>query len=199
MNSLILCEAMQFKNLAIDLAIAAIILLFFLWGLLRGYTKPLTALISWVLVILLIYFCAKPLGNLFINDLKVGQSIRSLLQHSSQSQEFIDNFVKYTGILLGSACIFIVVKFITMIVNIFIKKAQKPYKKSAVNRVVGGLLNIIKGVLWVFIILAILYPISELIKINGSPVIKELLDANVMTKFLIDKNPIMMLINLLVK
>ena len=144
MNSLILCEAMQFKNLAIDLAIAAIILLYFLWGLLRGYTKPLTALISWVLVILLIYFCAKPLGNLFINDLKVGQGIRSLFEHTSQSQEFIDNFVKYTGILLGSACIFIVVKFITMIINIFIKKAQKPYKKSAVNRIVGGLLNIIK-------------------------------------------------------
>ena len=115
---------MQFKNLAIDLAIAAIILLYFLWGLLRGYTKPLTALISWVLVILLIYFCAKPLGNLFINDLKVGQGIRSLFEHTSQSQEFIDNFVKYTGILLGSACIFIVVKFITMIINIFIKKAH---------------------------------------------------------------------------
>ena len=199
MNSLILCEAMQFKNLAIDLAIAAIILLYFLWGLLRGYTKPLTALISWVLVILLIYFCAKPLGNLFINDLKVGQGIRSLFEHTSQSQEFIDNFVNYTGILLGSACIFIVVKFITMIINIFIKKAQKPYKKSAVNRIVGGLLNIIKGVLWVFIILAILYPISELININGAPVVKDLLDANVMTKFLIDKNPIMMLFNLLVK
>lgn len=122
-----------------------------------------------------------------------------MFEHTSQSQEFIDNFVKYTGILLGSACIFIVVKFITMIINIFIKKAQKPYKKSAVNRIVGGLLNIIKGVLWVFIILAILYPISELININGAPVVKDLLDANVMTKFLIDKNPIMMLFNLLVK
>ena len=106
MNSLILCEAMQFKNLAIDLAIAAIILLYFLWGLLRGYTKPLTALISWVLVILLIYFCAKPLGNLFINDLKVGQGIRSLFEHTSQSQEFIDNFVKYTGILFGISMYF---------------------------------------------------------------------------------------------
>ncbi len=197
MNSLIF-SATTFNNIIIDLVLAAIIVLYFLWGFLKGCAKPVTAIISWGLIILIIYFGGVYLGNLFLVNMKLEAPIRNILASLPAELNInVDQIVKYIGLTIASICVFVVIKLITFIINIVIKKSRKPYKKALWSRFLGAFLNIIKGALWIYIILAILYPIAVQFEITE---IVNIINNSSVAKFLVGEyNPINLLVNLIVK
>ncbi len=190
-----LIGAVAIENLAFDLAIAAILVLYFLWGLFKGFAKPLTAIISWAVIILLVYFGGNFLGDLIIGRTGLEPKVLELLQNFVDAQQALA-IVKYVGIAIAAVCIFIVVKLITFIINIVIKRARRAHRKSALDRIFGGLLNLIKGALWVCIILAILAPLAEIL---GIAEISNMISGSTVTKYIVQYNPITLLFNVIVK
>lgn len=198
MNSLIL-SATSIQNIVLDLVLAAIIVLYFLWGFIKGSAKPITALISWGLIILIIYFGGIYIGNLFMVNLKLEQPIREFLtnfQYVSLNSAQITSIIRYLGVIIASLLVFVIIKFTTMIINIIIKKARKPYKKPLWSRFLGAFLNMIKGALWICIILAIVYPILQTFEVVE---ILDYINNTTVTKFIAQNNPITMLFELIVK
>ncbi len=190
-----LIGAMAIENLAFDLAIAAILVLYFLWGLFKGFAKPLTAIISWAVIILLVYFGGNFLGDLIIGRTGLEPKVLELLQNFVDAQQALA-IVKYVGLAIAAVCIFIVVKLITFIINIIIKRARRAHRKSALDRIFGGLLNLVKGALWVCIILAILAPLAEIL---GIAEISNMISGSTVTKYIVQYNPITLLFNVIVK
>ncbi len=190
-----LIGAVAIENLAFDLAIAAILVLYFLWGLFKGFAKPLTAIISWAVIILLVYFGGNFLGDLIIGRTGLEPKVLELLQNFVDAQQALA-IVKYVGIAIAAVCIFIVVKLITFIINIIIKRARRAHRKSALDRIFGGLLNLVKGALWVCIILAILAPLAEIL---GIAEISNMISGSTVTKYIVQYNPITLLFNVIVK
>ena len=190
-----LFTAIAWNNLVFDLAIAAILVLYFLWGLFKGFAKPLTAIISWAVIILLVYFGGNFLGDLIIGRTGLEPKVLELLQNFVDAQQALA-IVKYVGIAIAAVCIFIVVKLITFIINIIIKRARRAHRKSALDRIFGGLLNLVKGALWVCIILAILAPLAEIL---GIAEISNMISGSTVTKYIVQYNPITLLFNVLVK
>ena len=76
------------------------------------------------------------------------------------------------------------------------RSARKAHRKTALDRVFGGLLNIIKGALWVCIILAILIPIAQKFNIQE---VTNMINGSTVTKYIVQYNPITMLVNLIIK
>ncbi len=190
-----LIGAVAIENLAFDLAIAAILVLYFLWGLFKGFAKPLTAIISWAVIILLVYFGGNFLGDLIIGRTGLEPKVLELLQNFVDAQQALA-IVKYVGLAIAAVCIFIVVKLITFIINIIIKRARRAHRKSALDRIFGGLLNLVKGALWVCIILAILAPLAEIL---GIAEISNMISGSTVTKYIVQYNPITLLFNVIVK
>ena len=190
-----LIGAVAWNNLVFDLAIAAILVLYFLWGFFKGFVKPLTALISWGVIILLVYFGGKYLGDLIVSKTGLEPTILELLQKFIDAQLAID-IMNYVKLFIAAICIFIVVKLITCIINIIIKRARRAHRKSALDRLFGGLLNLIKGALWVCIILAILVPIAEVLNIAE---ITNMVNGSTITKYIVQYNPVTLLFNAIVK
>ena len=190
-----LIGAVAIENLAFDLAIAAILVLYFLWGLFKGFAKPLTAIISWAVIILLVYFGGNFLGELIVGRTGLEPKVLELLQNFVDAQQALA-IVKYVGLAIAAVCIFIVVKLITFIINIIIKRARRAHRKSALDRLFGGLLNLIKGALWVCIILAILVPIAEVLNIAE---ITNMVNGSTITKYIVQYNPVTLLFNAIVK
>ncbi len=129
-----LIGAMAIENLAFDLAIAAILVLYFLWGFFKGFAKPLTAIISWAVIILLVYFGGNFLGELIVGRTGLEPQVLELLQKFVDAQQALA-IVKYVGLAIAAVCIFIVVKLITFIINIVIKRARRAHRKSALDRI----------------------------------------------------------------
>lgn len=190
-----LIGAMAIENLAFDLAIAAILVLYFLWGFFKGFAKPLTAIISWAVIILLVYFGGNFLGELIVGRTGLEPKVLELLQNFVDAQQAL-TIVKYVGLAIAAVCIFIVVKLITFIINIIIKRARRAHRKSALDRIFGGLLNLVKGALWVCIILAILAPLAEIL---GIAEISNMISGSTVTKYIVQYNPITLLFNVIVK
>ena len=190
-----LIGAVAIENLAFDLAIAAILVLYFLWGLFKGFAKPLTAIISWAVIILLVYFGGNFLGELIVGRTGLEPKVLELLQNFVDEQQALA-IVKYVGLAIAAVCIFIVVKLITFIINIIIKRARRAHRKSALDRIFGGLLNLVKGALWVCIILAILAPLAEIL---GIAEISNMISGSTVTKYIVQYNPITLLFNVIVK
>jgi len=190
-----LIGAVAIENLAFDLAIAAILVLYFLWGLFKGFAKPLTAIISWAVIILLVYFGGNFLGELIVGRTGLEPKVLELLQNFVDAQQALA-IVKYVGLAIAAVCIFIVVKLITFIINIIIKRARRAHRKSALDRIFGGLLNLVKGALWVCIILAILAPLAEIL---GIAEISNMISGSTVTKYIVQYNPITLLFNVIVK
>lgn len=190
-----LISAVAINNLVFDLAIAAILVLYFLWGFFKGFAKPLTALISWAVIILLVYFGGNFLGELIIGKTGLEAQVLELLQQFVDAQQAI-SIVKYVGLGIAALCIFIIVKLITFIINIIIKRARRAHRKSALDRIFGGLLNLVKGALWVCIILAILAPIAEILGITE---ITNMISGSTVTKYIVQYNPITLLFNVIIK
>ena len=190
-----LIGAVAIENLAFDLAIAAILVLYFLWGLFKGFAKPLTAIISWAVIILLVYFGGNFLGELIVGRTGLEPKVLELLQNFVDAQQVLA-IVKYVGLAIAAVCIFIVVKLITFIINIIIKRARRAHRKSALDRIFGGLLNLVKGALWVCIILAILAPLAEIL---GIAEISNMISGSTVTKYIVQYNPITLLFNVIVK
>lgn len=190
-----LIGAMAIENLAFDLAIAAILVLYFLWGFFKGFAKPLTAIISWAVIILLVYFGGNFLGELIVGRTGLEPQVLELLQNFVDAQQAL-TIVKYVGLAIAAVCIFIVVKLITFIINIIIKRARRAHRKSALDRIFGGLLNLVKGALWVCIILAILAPLAEIL---GIAEISNMISGSTVTKYIVQYNPITLLFNVIVK
>ncbi len=190
-----LFTAIAWNNLVFDLAIAAILVLYFLWGLFKGFAKPLTAIISWAVIILLVYFGGNFLGDLIIGRTGLEPKVLELLQNFVDAQQALA-IVKYVGLAIAAVCIFIVVKLITFIINIIIKRARRAHRKSALDRIFGGLLNLVKGALWVCIILAILAPLAEIL---GIAEISNMISGSTVTKYIVQYNPITLLFNVIVK
>ena len=190
-----LIGAVAIENLAFDLAIAAILVLYFLWGLFKGFAKPLTAIISWAVIILLVYFGGNFLGELIVGRTGLEPKVLELLQNFVDAQQALA-IVKYVGLAIAAVCIFIVVKQITFIINIIIKRARRAHRKSALDRIFGGLLNLVKGALWVCIILAILAPLAEIL---GIAEISNMISGSTVTKYIVQYNPITLLFNVIVK
>ncbi len=190
-----LIGAMAIENLAFDLAIAAILVLYFLWGFFKGFAKPLTAIISWAVIILLVYFGGNFLGELIVGRTGLEPQVLELLQKFVDAQQALA-IVKYVGLAIAAVCIFIVVKLITFIINIVIKRARRAHRKSALDRIFGGLLNLVKGALWVCIILAILAPLAEIL---GIAEISNMISGSTVTKYIVQYNPITLLFNVIVK
>ena len=112
-----LIGAVAWNNLVFDLAIAAILVLYFLWGLFKGFAKPLTAIISWAVIILLVYFGGNFLGELIVGRTGLEPKVLELLQNFVDAQQALA-IVKYVGLAIAAVCIFIGVKLITVITNI---------------------------------------------------------------------------------
>ena len=190
-----LIGAVAWNNLVFDLAIAAILVLYFLWGFFKGFVKPLTALISWGVIILVFYFGGSFIGDFLIGKTGIEPFILNILQNFMDAQA-ASSIMKYIGLGLAAICIFIVVKLITFIINIIIKRSIKAHRKTALDIVFGGLLNIIKGALWVCIILAILIPIAQKFNIQE---VTNMINGSTVTKYIVQYNPITMLVNLIIK
>lgn len=200
MNSLLL-SATSINNLIIDFVIIAIVVLYFLWGFFKGFTKPLTGIISWGLIIVAVYFGGSFIGSLFMDAkyLNLDASIRPIIEYITSSTSAVvdvDKIMVYVGLILAALSITLVVKIIFAIINIFIKKARKPYKKSIWDRLAGAFLNLIKGAFVVCILLAIVVPIINIFEIKE---IQPMITESAITKYIVQYNPITMLFNILIK
>lgn len=191
MNSLLLSAVSL--SVITDLVVAAFIVLYFLWGFHKGYAKPLTGLISWGVIVAIVYFGGSYIGNMLLDKAGLAPVLEqglNMIFESVQNAPEVSVVISYIGLIIAALIIFAVVKIITFIVNICIKKARKPYKRSLVDRIFGAILNLIKGVFVVFIILAVIATIANVFEITE---LKNAFEQSTMTKYLVDYNPITML------
>lgn len=196
MNSLLL-SGIALNEILLDLVIAAIIVLYFLWGIIKGFAKPLTGIISWGVAIAAIYFGGKLIGDIFLTQLGLEEVVRSVINVITESGITVsdpDLVVKYVGLIIASVIIILVVKIITFIINIFIKKARKPYKKTALDRSFGAILNTIKGAFVICLVLSVVVAIANI----AIPEINDFINTSTVTKYIVQYNPVTMLFNKLV-
>ncbi|MDE6967804.1 MAG: CvpA family protein [Clostridia bacterium] len=178
------------ENFIFDIVIAAIIVLYFLFGFFKGFTKPLISIISWGVIFALIYFVGKPLGNMLMIEVGLEQPIREILAKIIEDGALINTICKYVGVVIASIGIFLIVKILAMVINIIIKKARKAHRKTALDRILGCILGIIKGAVVVCVIMAILVPLIDIIKV---PELTNMINNSYVTKYIVEYNPITML------
>lgn len=197
----LLSVAIDWNNLYFDLAIAAILLLYFLFGLAKGFVKPITCIISWGIIILAFYFAANPLNNLLTSEQVGLDSILSgALGNVISDTALVDKIVKYLILAIIGVALIIVVKLIFAIINLITKRMRRAYRKSGLDRFMGGLLNLVKGALVVCVLMAIIAPLSELLAAQFNfPDLKTMIDNSYVTKYIVEYNPITMLINAISK
>lgn len=191
MNSLLL-SAVSFSVIT-DLCVAAFILLYFLWGLHKGYAKPLAGIISWGIIIAVVYFGGAYIGNLLLDKAGLAPILEqglNMILESIENAPPVNVIIDYIGLIIAAFIIVVVVKVITFIVNVCIKKARKPYKRTWLDRIFGGILNVIKGAFVACILISVISVFANIFEILE---IKNAFDGSVMTKYLVEYNPITML------
>lgn len=195
MNSLLIGAAGT-NYWIVDVCFAVIIALFFLWGFLKGYFKPLTAIVSWGLIILLVYFVGDKLGSLIMEKANLQETIKSFFQAINDSGIAInvDTAVKNFGIGIAAVILFLAIKIITMIINIIVTRATKAHRKGIASRIIGGFLEVIIGVLWIWVMLTLLRAFFGVINYQEG---LNYFDNSTIVKYFADPryNPIILLIN----
>lgn len=190
------------SGLIFDLVIAAIIVLYFLWGFFKGYDKPLTGIISWGVFILAFYLLGKTLSNVFLINCHLEEVFRDVVGMLESSLGIqvsgvqIDNIIKVFGLLLSGFCMLFVIKLITFIINIVIRKARRAHKKNIVDRIVGAFLNLIKGAIVIFVVMSAIHILAHP-DVIGIQDINNIIDSSTFVKYICQYNPITMLVKVL--
>lgn len=202
-------------SIIIDLAVILIIALFTFIGYKQGLVKALIKIASFFIAIIIAMILYKPISNFVINNSTIDDNIKNtivskinpvnspdkiniedgvmekIVGSTSSTAEEIANamtikLIQFSVLVL----LFILIKIALMIIIAITDLITKLPGLKQINKLGGTIYGLIKGVVIVYIILAIMYLVSPLIKNNTT----DLVDKTIITKELYDHNLVLNLV-----
>ena len=230
----------------VDIIVLVVVVLFFLYGLMRGFIRPIITILGLGVAAALIYFLSASFGELLIDtslgewiesmlmkttgilgsekDFTVvlvgeewvfshnGESVITMLQSNVMYPSFmIDsimanmtagtlemNIVKSLNIyfmqFIAGLIILVAVMIIFFIINIFAGRAIYKTKIGVVNRMLGSVLYLGIGVLFIFIAFTITSTVVGMLGNETGDSILEMMNNGMISKYITLYNPITMLL-----
>lgn len=173
----------------VEIAVIAIMALFIIVGIFKGFWKPFMSLIGWGISVASIYFFGGKLANL-INPTSFGNWIRGFVGKIIENVDIVEKVTNYIILGIVAVAIVLVVSIIVAIINIILKNSLFMKRKGFWDRFFGALLYIVKGALFVFIVLALLMPILDALKQTE---IINMINEGKFSRYLVEYNPITLL------
>lgn len=133
----------------IDYIVVAIFLLSTLAGLMRGFIKELTLLITWVAAFILATLFATPLAQLFANSPKVQSAMASAASNAGPSTHSLSMLTIGVSFLV----IFVAVLLLGRILSYIVSSATTVNGLGLINRFLGGLFGLVRGFLLIIILM----------------------------------------------
>ena len=177
-------------GITIDILLIVIILLFGIVGAFKGFFKSLTALMGVGLAIALTYLLRNQLLTLD-NSIGIASSISNTLGEGAS---------KIITLLIYGAIIYVILRVVALILNMTVGKIFKSKFLGGINKFLGFLFGVTKGLLFSLVLLFIATGVMQIPsareylqpKIEGSfitlPVIKYL-EENVLNSLTDDSSP----------
>ena len=203
--------------MVIDLVVILIILLSTFIGYKRGLVKVLIKILSFFIALILAFMLCSIITNVIIEKTTLDDKIENLIvekvlpdggsqEQTIQMETSLSNLLKIDKVgtvkniahqlttklirVLVFIVIFIAVKLILVIVSLLTDVITKIPVIKQFNKLGGTIFGAIKGLLIVYVILAIFYLISPLLKENMTKKI----DESILTKFMYNNNIIIKII-----
>lgn len=204
-------------NIILDLVIVLIIALFTFIGYKRGLIKSAIGIASFFIAIIVALVLYKPVSTLIINNTTIDDKIESTIiekitpegmkpeDEASEATKIPQGFIKEANnsikdiakmiaVKIIGICTLLALYIIARIVLKFVSAlgdliAKLPILKQF-NKLGGTIFGAIKGLLIVYVILAIFYLISPLLKENMT----KRIDESILTKFMYNNNIIIKII-----
>lgn len=179
----------------VDIAVLAIAALFIIIGLVKGFIKPLVSVIGWGLSFAGIYFFAGKISSILLGT-GLNGILTGLVQKFVSDAASITQIVDYLGLTISTVAILLVVGILVAIINAILVKITYA-RKTALNRLFGGLLYFVKGVFVIFILLTVTTTLLQ--AIGKQEIIDMYITNSTITKFLVQYNPINMIFDIILK
>ena len=238
---------MKFNPL--DITVLVIIVLFFIYGIMKGFIKPCISLVGWGVAIALIYFVAAKFGEMLMGT-AVGTWVESLVGKTTgilgnsrdftvvnvggewvfahdnssviallESKLILPNFLvenimanmtvgtlevnvisslkAYAGQFLASVIILVGTGIIFFVIKIFVGRAIYGRPVGVVNRILGSILYLAIGVMFVFLAFSIMNAVIGMFNTETAINISKMMNEGFLTQYIMKYNPIDMIFNLI--
>lgn len=177
----------------VDIAVIVVAALFLIIGLFKGFVKPLVSLLGWGGSFAGIYFFAGKISDLLLQT-KLGDWMTEQMLKVTSDLAHVEQIVNYTGMTVASIAIILVVSIVVAIINVLLNKAFYG-RKGVANRIFGGILYLIKSVLFICILMTIIMTILEFI---GRQDIIDMFNNGVISKYFVQYNPFKLMFDLVI-
>jgi uncharacterized membrane protein required for colicin V production len=207
-----------------DIIVAALILLFVIIGYFKGFAHSFLRTIDWILAVVAAYIWSEPLGEFLREHTKIydgiydkiamkfGESLSNAIASlemlpkvltdvlssagtkvTTQLSENMANTV--FGILCFAAIVLAVKILLALIIGFFDRKRDDDGSFiGAVDRLLGLLMGAIKGLIIVFLLLAIAIPAANMFAPDKVQAFYETMQGSYFAHYLYDNNLLLMLI-----
>ena len=205
-----------------DVIVAAIIILTMVSGFRRGFIYTFSHTLGWIGAMIAAFFLASPLRTLlsektglddhiytaFLNKFSISSDALSsssdtfplimgqITETAENAAEALsERLTELTMLLLCFFLILISVKIILFFLTIGLSKRRAKGFTGFLDGLLGLLAGFLRGVVFVFLFLALLLPIVNLVSPTSTELILSGLDASYFTRTLYDSNYLVLVIN----
>lgn len=207
----------------LDIIVIGILVLTMVFGFRRGFIYTISHTLGWVASLVAAFVLASPLQNLMAEKTQIDDSIYlTLFDKLSQSSDSLtastqsfplimgqtisataenaamaiaEKITELTTLLLCFFAILLAVKIIFFFLTTAVSRREKKGFTGFADGLLGMLAGFLKGVVFVFLFLALLLPITNLVSPFSTDLILGSLDSSHFARALYDNNYLILVIN----
>lgn len=206
----------------LDIVVAAILILTMVSGFRKGFIYTFTHTLGWLGAMIVAFFFASPLRQFLIDSTQLDEQIYRLFYDklslssgslttstdtlplilgkgidtaaSEAAQTIASRLTELTMTILCFLLIFLAVKVVAFFLTLALSKRQNKGFVGFLDGLLGLVAGMIRGIIFVFVFLALLLPVVNLVSPASTQLILDSLDASYFSRTLYDSNFIMLII-----